>query len=184
MGGCACARARVCVCESECVCVCVCVRERARAQVNPSSPQTSCFCLCISGLANSVSPGSFPFQKWRMFTGNPACRLEDSRSTRVRQRQKLSPCRIATSSYFTLELIDDAVSPRGMRSCCACRSGEDGRQPSTFFFSSLILSSLELSDTQSLWDLNTSPPRNRCTFLCNPQPCTLHPAPCVLSHQF
>ena len=31
--------------------------------------------------------------------------------------------------------------------------------------SSLLLSSLELSDTQSLWALNTSPPRNRCTFL-------------------
>ena len=31
--------------------------------------------------------------------------------------------------------------------------------------SSLLLSSLELSDTQRLWALNTSPPRNRCTFL-------------------
>jgi len=30
--------------------------------------------------------------------------------------------------------------------------------------SSLLLSSLELSDTQSLPALNTSPPRNRCTF--------------------
>ena len=29
--------------------------------------------------------------------------------------------------------------------------------------SSLLLSSLDLSDTQSLWALNTSPPRNRCT---------------------
>ena len=33
-----------------------------------------------------------------------------------------------------------------------------------FFFSSLLLSSLEMSDTQSL-ALNTSPSRNRCTFL-------------------
>ena len=31
--------------------------------------------------------------------------------------------------------------------------------------SSLLLSSLELSDTQGLWALNTSPPRNRYTFL-------------------
>ena len=31
--------------------------------------------------------------------------------------------------------------------------------------SSLLLSSLESSDTQSLWDLNTSPPRNRATVL-------------------
>ena len=29
-----------------------------------------------------------------------------------------------------------------------------------------LLSSLELSDTQKLWDLNTSPPQNSCTFLC------------------
>ena len=34
-----------------------------------------------------------------------------------------------------------------------------------FFSSSLLLPSLELGDTQSLWALNTSPPRNRCTFL-------------------
>jgi len=33
--------------------------------------------------------------------------------------------------------------------------------------SSSLLSSLELSDTQSLWALNTSPPRNRSTFLRN-----------------
>ena len=32
--------------------------------------------------------------------------------------------------------------------------------------SSLLLSSLEFSDTQSLRALNTSPSRNRCTFLC------------------
>jgi len=32
------------------------------------------------------------------------------------------------------------------------------------YSSSLLLSSLELSDTQSLCALNTSPPRNRCTF--------------------
>jgi len=31
--------------------------------------------------------------------------------------------------------------------------------------SSLLLSSLEFSDTHSLWAVNTSPPRNRCTFL-------------------
>jgi len=34
-----------------------------------------------------------------------------------------------------------------------------------WFSSSLLLSRLELSHTQSLWALNTSPPRNRCTFL-------------------
>ena len=28
---------------------------------------------------------------------------------------------------------------------------------------SLLLSSLEVSDTQSLWAVNTNPPRNRCT---------------------
>jgi len=33
------------------------------------------------------------------------------------------------------------------------------------FSSSLVLSSLELSDTQSLWAWSTSPPRNLCTFL-------------------
>jgi len=43
-----------------------------------------------------------------------------------------------------------------------------------FFFSSLQVSSLELSDTQSLCASNTSPPRNRCTFLCEvPHPSTL-----------
>jgi len=31
--------------------------------------------------------------------------------------------------------------------------------------SSFLLSSLELNDTKSLCALNTSPPRNRCTFL-------------------
>jgi len=36
------------------------------------------------------------------------------------------------------------------------------------FSSSLLLSSLELSDTQTLLALNTSPPRNRCTFLKTP----------------
>jgi len=33
--------------------------------------------------------------------------------------------------------------------------------------SSSLLSSLELSDTQSLCALTASPPRNRCTFLCS-----------------
>jgi len=38
-------------------------------------------------------------------------------------------------------------------------------EASSFSSSSLFLSSLEMSDTQSLCALNTSPPRNRCTFL-------------------
>ena len=40
----------------------------------------------------------------------------------------------------------------------------DRRPPTGDSSSSLLLSSLELSDTQSRWALNTSPPRNRCTF--------------------
>jgi len=35
----------------------------------------------------------------------------------------------------------------------------------SFFSLSALLSSLQMSDTQSLWAINTSPPRNRCTFL-------------------
>ena len=35
----------------------------------------------------------------------------------------------------------------------------------TFFFSSLLLSSLKLSDTKFYEPLDTSPPRNRFTFL-------------------
>jgi len=46
-----------------------------------------------------------------------------------------------------------------------CGSSLPARLVFYLLLSSLLLSSLELSDTQSLWALNTSPPRNRCRFL-------------------
>ena len=41
----------------------------------------------VVGVANMVSPGSFQLKSWRTCTAHPACQLENSRSTRVRQIQ-------------------------------------------------------------------------------------------------
>jgi len=61
----------------------------------------------------------------------------------------------------------------GVRTCCGGNgAGWNGRayRPARLLLlrfrsssSSLLLASLELRDAQSLWALNASPPRNRCT---------------------
>jgi hypothetical protein len=48
-------------------------------------PPSSYLCPSLFGLTNLVSPGSFPLQSRRICTAHPACQLENSRSTRVRQ---------------------------------------------------------------------------------------------------
>jgi hypothetical protein len=49
------------------------------------SPHQEAGPLSLFGLTVLVRPGSFPLQSWRICTADPACQLENSLTTRLRQ---------------------------------------------------------------------------------------------------